>query len=142
MGRLTLAEKAARLLVDQAFRVRPAMEEREPAKPLTRQFILAAIVLLFGLPREAAWAAEGLDLTLAQSRLPDQQTAPAIENPVGGASGFAGALAAWEAWVARARATQPNWSPPLVTTTGLLEQRARFDVDLQPSGNGTSTTNI
>lgn len=43
---------------------------------------------------------------------------------------------------AGARASQPSWSSPLVTTTGLLEQRLRFDIDEQHSGNGTSTTQI
>lgn len=39
-----------------------------------------------------------------------------------------------------ARASQPGWSSPLVTTTGMLEQRFRFDVDRQHAGNGASTT--
>jgi hypothetical protein len=34
-------------------------------------------------------------------------------------------------------AAQPAWSSPLVTTTGLLEQRFRFDVADQRAGNGT-----
>jgi hypothetical protein len=38
-----------------------------------------------------------------------------------------------------ARSTQPNWSSPLVTTTGLMEQRFRFDVAGQDSGNGVNT---
>jgi hypothetical protein len=141
MARLTLADKATRLLFDQAFRVRPAIGGRDAARRPSRQFIVAAFVaLLLGPPPRLTYAAEGLDLTLPDSRLPDQQTSPAIENSVVGAGGFTGALAAWEAWVARARATQPYWSTPMVTTTGLLEQRVRFDVDLQHSGNGTSTT--
>ena len=49
-------------------------------------------------------------------------------------------FANWEARVAHARAAQPRWSSPLVTTTGLLEQRVRFDVLQQHSGNGTDTT--
>jgi hypothetical protein len=43
---------------------------------------------------------------------------------------------------AQARATQPSWSSPLVTTTGMLEQRLRVDIDQQHSGNGTNTTVI
>jgi hypothetical protein len=39
-----------------------------------------------------------------------------------------------------ARASQPEWSSPLVTTTGLLEQRFRFDVERQNAGNGARTT--
>src|ERR1700760_2980623 len=41
---------------------------------------------------------------------------------------------------AGARAAQPSWSSPLVTTTGLLEQRVRFDVSQQHAGNGADTT--
>jgi hypothetical protein len=39
-----------------------------------------------------------------------------------------------------ARSTQPDWISPLVTTTGLLEQRFRFDIAEQHSGNGNDTT--
>lgn len=39
-----------------------------------------------------------------------------------------------------ARASQPAWSSPLVTTTGMLEQRFRFDVDRQFAGNDARTT--
>src|SRR6476661_4440542 len=42
--------------------------------------------------------------------------------------------------VSYARATQPNWSSPLVTTTGLLENRLRFDTQQQHAGNGARTT--
>src|SRR5271155_2064770 len=38
------------------------------------------------------------------------------------------------------RASQPAWSSPLVTTTAMLEQRLRFDVEQQHSGNGVDTT--
>ncbi|HEX5278516.1 MAG TPA: hypothetical protein VFW28_00420 [Micropepsaceae bacterium] len=41
-----------------------------------------------------------------------------------------------------ARAAQPAWSSPLVTTTGLLEQRFRFDVERQSAGNGARTTSL
>jgi hypothetical protein len=40
----------------------------------------------------------------------------------------------------QARATQPAWSSALVTTTGLMEQRFRFDIAEQHSGNGVNTT--
>src|SRR5579859_1980495 len=48
----------------------------------------------------------------------------------------------WDERVATARATQPDWSSPVVTTTPLLEQRARFDVADQHAGNGAETINI
>ena len=51
-------------------------------------------------------------------------------------------LDAWGAQVAQARATQPDWSSPLVTTTAMLEQRLRFDASFQRAGNSTSTTSL
>lgn len=42
-------------------------------------------------------------------------------------------------WAADARATQPEWSSPLATTTAMLEQRLRFDFADEHSGNGTDT---
>ncbi len=53
-----------------------------------------------------------------------------------------GGLAAWQAMAAQARATQPVWSSPLVTPTGMLEQRFRFDLDTNRAGNGTATTEL
>jgi hypothetical protein len=48
----------------------------------------------------------------------------------------------WDQMVRTARATQPSWSSPVVTTTALLEQRVRFDLAFQRAANGTETTNI
>lgn len=41
-----------------------------------------------------------------------------------------------------ARASQPEWSSPLATTTGLMEQRLRLDLYQQHSGNGADTTQL
>lgn len=48
----------------------------------------------------------------------------------------------WNARVDAARASQPTWSSPLVTTTAMLEERARFDTAFQHAGNGAATTDI
>lgn len=48
----------------------------------------------------------------------------------------------WSTWAAvaeRARATQPAWSSPLVTTSRILEQRVRFDMSEQHAGDGANT---
>jgi hypothetical protein len=45
----------------------------------------------------------------------------------------------WDQMVRTARATQPTWSSPVVTTTALLEQRLRFDFESQRAGNGAET---
>ena len=98
--------------------------------------ILAASVALLGLARHHAHAAEGLDLTApSQPADPTAATAPRVD-----AAGLAGYLAEWEQRAARVRASQPSWSSPLVTTTGLLEQRLRIDLQQEHSGNGTNTT--
>jgi hypothetical protein len=39
-----------------------------------------------------------------------------------------------------ARASQPQWSSALATTTALMEQRLRLDLDQEHSGNGADTT--
>jgi len=41
-----------------------------------------------------------------------------------------------------ARASQPEWSSPLVTTTALMEQRLRLDIYQQHAGNGADTTQL
>ena len=41
-----------------------------------------------------------------------------------------------------ARASQPEWSSPLATTTALMEQRLRLDMYQQHSGNGADTTQL
>ena len=43
-------------------------------------------------------------------------------------------------YAAQARATQPAWSSPLITTSAMLEDRARFDVAYQQAGNGSTST--
>jgi hypothetical protein len=58
------------------------------------------------------------------------------------ASGLEAYFANWDQRVAAARASQPEWSSPIVTTTGMLEERVRVDTSFQRSGNGTSTTNL
>ena len=131
------------LWFDAALRSRETA--RKPAAAWLRRGALvlpACITLLLGATHRPARAADGLDLTLPPAGVVDQQVYPAITAPSADTGTATGILAAWQAWVAQARATQPEWSTPLVTTTGLLEQRLRFDVDLQHSGNGTSTADV
>ncbi|HBK04689.1 MAG TPA: hypothetical protein DDZ81_02365 [Acetobacteraceae bacterium] len=104
--------------------------------------VLLGLAVLGGMAPRLAWASDGLDLTLPPSGLPSQ-TNPAVKTDlVADAGRDDGFVAKWRAWVAQARATQPTWSSPLVTTTGMLEQRLRFDVDRLHSGNGTDTTEL
>lgn len=48
-------------------------------------------------------------------------------------------ITAWRETAAQAESEQPTWSSPLITTSGLLEQRVRFDASYQRVGNGSST---
>ncbi|HEV2549080.1 MAG TPA: hypothetical protein VGU20_17190 [Stellaceae bacterium] len=72
--------------------------------------------------------------------------ASAADDPLSNSAGHQGAVGADLAGLAervrRAQATQPDWSSPLVTTTGMLEQRLRFDLAHQHAGNATDTTVI
>jgi hypothetical protein len=95
---------------------------------------------LFSVTLQPAWAAGGLDLTLPPASIPERPVVAAATDERVDSDGISALLAAWAERAARARATQPSWSSPLVTTTGLLEQRVRFDVAEQHSGNGTNTT--
>ncbi len=82
---------------------------------------------------------DAIDLTLPPvSAVGSQQLSPA--ETASTATTAASFLPEESEAVERARATQPNWSSPLITTTGLLENRLRFDVIQQHAGNGTSTT--
>jgi len=78
--------------------------------------------------------------------LPPATPAAPSADPAGAPSGDDGAsdaiVAGWAERVRRARETQPDWSSPLVTTTGMLEQRLRFDLARQHAGNATDTTVI
>jgi hypothetical protein len=44
--------------------------------------------------------------------------------------------------IARGRAEQPHWATPMVTNTGRLEERFRFDAAFQSIGNGSRMTVI
>jgi hypothetical protein len=110
-------------------------------------FVGVVCILLLGLAQPSARATEALDIrlpSLAQLDPPTPPIAPApapAQTPAGGFIGTLDAIiASLDAYAASARATQPDWSTPLTTTTGLLERRFRFDFSQQHSGNGTNTT--
>ena len=48
-------------------------------------------------------------------------------------------IANWDATAQAARATQPDWTSPIATSTGILEQRFRFELSDQHAGNGADT---
>lgn len=106
--------------------------------PAAGRLAAACIVVLLAAGSRPAQAEGELDLTLP-SPSAAVPSAPSATAPAE-SDGVAAVLLTWQAQVARARATQPSWSSPLVTTTGLLEQRLRFDLDEQHAGNGSSTT--
>lgn len=63
-------------------------------------------------------------------------SAVAQEAPSDAISNF---LSGWDATASAARAAQPDWTSPIATSTGILEQRIRFDLSDQHAGNGTDT---
>ena len=95
---------------------------------------VAGFVLSMGGLPQGARAADS-DLWSASFSGPHSATASTFTPVVmSSASDF------WSAWAAVAeqpRATQP-WSSLLVTTSGMLEQRVRFDVSELHAGNGAN----
>ena len=76
---------------------------------------------------------------LAMAFLASTCSAAAQDAPAASDTGF------WSDWfkiIRQARDTQPAWSSPLVTTTGLLEDRLRVDGVLVRAGNGTDTAEL
>ena len=89
---------------------------------------------------QPARAAGGFDLTVPPAGIADQPIGATDDDIRVNQTGISAYFANWDARVARVRASQPRWSSPLITTTGLLEQRVRVDLDLQHAGNGSNTT--
>lgn len=106
---------------------------------MTRRAVVVAALLLAASQR-AALADGTLDLSPPPSGVSSSADGGAQTGTQAGDDGRDDILAAWAETAARARATQPAWSSPLVTTTGMLEQRLRFDLAEQSAGNGARTT--
>ncbi len=87
--------------------------------------------MLLSMAASLSARAAGLDLTRAQAL----GEASGVQD-----DGIARYLAHWADRAKDARASQPEWSSPLVTTTALLEQRFRVDTAFQHAGNGADTT--
>ncbi|MFZ0695047.1 MAG: hypothetical protein WAN51_13050 [Alphaproteobacteria bacterium] len=103
---------------------------RRGRKGLAAAFALAGVT--GALDASAAFAG---DTSLSQ---PESVGAPS--TTIGGA--IKTYFDSWEERVQTARATQPEWSSPLVTTTAMLEERVRFDIAFQRTGNGADMTDI
>jgi hypothetical protein len=88
--------------------------------------------------------ADGINWSLTQLNVANQQRPPNADamTPMVDAGAVSSFIAAWQARAMEVRANQPAWSSPLITTTGMLEQRFRFDLSEQHAGNGANTTVI
>ncbi len=102
--------------------------------------VASGVIAILGPAMQSTRAQDGFDLTLPPSSIPDRPAVAATADTQVDADAISAYFAAWSDRVAHVRATQPHWSSPIATTTGLLEQRVRFDVDQEHSGNGTDTT--
>jgi hypothetical protein len=113
-----------------------AMRDTPIGKAARLYSLAAAMAVLANMISQSARAAE-LDWTLP----PPSVAAPPAPVAVAPADADAASsfLAAWAAQAEQVRSSQPAWSSPLVTTTGMLEQRFRFDVSEQHAGNGANT---
>ncbi len=97
--------------------------------------LLFAAPALAGTPLDLSAPETLADNTPAPAPAPADQTAPQIS----------GLQAYFEDWFARsdaAKASQPQFATPLITTNPMLEQRFRFDVPIEHIGNGSDTTNL
>jgi hypothetical protein len=90
-----------------------------------------------------AGASGGLAVSVARAADigPSLPTSAELPAPATG-NIFGDYFADWDRRVAAARASQPEWSSPVITTTALLEQRFRFDTAFQHSNNGTDTIDL
>lgn len=90
-----------------------------------------------------AQAASNLDLSAPQTTA---DATPAAASPqAADTTQVSPLLAYFEDWFARsdaAKASQPQFASPLITTNPILEQRYRFDVPIDHVGNGSDTTNL
>ena len=111
-------------------------QERLQGGAVARQMdngIVAAFALAAAMACNVLTArGDGLDWSPARQPASDAMT-PMIDPAT---------IASWHALAAQVRANQPAWSSPLITTTGMLEQRFRFDLSEQHAGNGANTTAI
>jgi len=96
--------------------------------------LFAGACALFGMM--SARAADDI----APSQSPSVADPAAVDRPGESLSSVSAFFSGWSERAADARETQPHWASPLVTTTGLLEQRLRFDFSRQHSSNGTDTS--
>ncbi len=98
--------------------------------------LLAAALLCLG---GAADADSAVNLTGPPAQ-------PETTQPVDGDTTISSSIDAyfnaWATRVAAARASQPIWSSPVVTTTAMLEQRFRVDTEFQHAGNGADTVEL
>ena len=76
--------------------------------------------------------------TIASDIAPAPQTA----GPPPAVNGLQAFFDDWAAWAGAAKASQPSWASPIATTSALLGQRFRFEVQQQQAGNGTDTTEL
>jgi hypothetical protein len=102
-----------------------------------RACVLAAGIVLSAHASPSLQAAE-VDWTLPPPSVSSQASAPTIAAAAD-TDVITNFLAAWAARAQQVRANQPAWSSPLVTSTGMLEQRFRFDFADQHAGNGADT---
>ena len=94
-----------------------------------RSAVLAAIRIC------ALWDGRRAALRLGSALVVAAAAAPALA-----ASDEEGGF--WSSRAAEARAGQPDWSSPVVTTSALLEQRVRYDTSFQHAGNGSDTIDL
>ncbi len=111
-------------------------------RPTARRTIALAAAAIAGA--STATVPAYADNSVAPAAVVNASTQPAAPAapPPPAVNGLQAFFDDWANWVSDAKASQPSWASPIATTSGLLGQRYRFEVQLQQSGNGTQTTNF
>jgi hypothetical protein len=98
----------------------------------------SAFVALSFVTAGRAYAGDGL-LIDTSSPIVAEAAVPSTDNAPTSIGGY---FENWFDRVDQARASQPHWASPLVTTTPLLIEQFRYDVYVEQLGNGAHVLNL
>jgi hypothetical protein len=114
----------------------------ECPNPMTSRPIFAGsafAVALSSMTVSSARANDGLSTNIAPFVVAETATPPTGNSPAPLVSGY---FESWFDRVDQALATQPHWVAPLITTTPLLVEQFRYDINVQQLGNGAHILNL
>jgi hypothetical protein len=102
---------------------------------------LTALVLTAAEITSGEWAPSS-EYPIGTRLTSSDATGSDAEAPVAADPGIGAYFVAWSQRVAEARASQPEWLPPLMTLSPLLTELVRWDTYSQRVGNGDHSVNF